>query len=890
MARIEPPGEPAKPKESPSPLPGPTARIDPPQEPEKLVVGPDRPRSRGPGSPPIVPERAIPADRQPFGIGAKAFELQPRGEPKTWAILIGVGNYRFHPPLNFTVADAKSMADSLVKVGGVPPEQILRIYDDEKLQPDHKTLKQEIPRWLAERKIEPGDTLILFYSGHGVLGKDNRMYLAPSDVALDDLAGTAIAGSDLREQLRRCEATTKILLLDACHSGAAKAIKDGAAASLDGKKLAELFENATGVVTIAACQGKQLSWESPELRQGLFTHFVVEGLTGRADVIRDGRIDVDELYRYICDKVPQKAQALFHTSQDPVRSIGPDVPRIPVVLTLKDAPAMPPQPAPGPGDAPTPAPASARLVEDFRTSRDNELPVGWTGTDGIGVHQDGRNAWLRSSTDKVEAARSPRVDIQGDFHLSCEFGLGDNSSALEIALIDQGVPNRTLEIASVNGHDRITSGKNPPRNVDPRKKAGTHYQKALLRRVGPTYELYVGNEKIESLRKADDIRFDAVELRLRGKKTIVTLLELEAGPGSGTGPEPFVLEETFRGVRPDDLPKGWSGTRGIGVRQDGSEAWLQSAVDDLQRAQSPALNLRGDFTVECEFQLPRNGDLLEINLAGRDCPDLNLAVRNNNRWYRVFFGGEETSLDPDLASGQFKKAVLRREGDVYHLFVANKEVGVPRGSRRDSFQRVDLVLSGREARVNSLDLACEEATPEGRGPSELRPDFLRTARPGELPPGWTGSSGMSVRSAGRDAWLQSDSPRFPYARSPRLEIRDDFRLDGLIELMNNGDAMELILVGDRGPDQVLRVSNNNGWYKVSFGGKSQDLPMNRTMPGQVILSRQGDIYHLNVGGQAVNVPRGSATDRFRRIDLGLQGPGSKIANLGLRSGPAGSAP
>src|SRR5262249_41093724 len=155
--------------------------------------------------------------------------------------------------------------------------------------------------------------------------------------------------------------------------------------------------------------------------------------------------------------------------------------------------------------------------------------------------------------------------------------------------------------------------------------------------------------------------FDAVELRLKGKTAIVTLLQLEAGPAPEAGPEPLLVEENFRGVRPDDLPKGWNGTRGIGVRHDGSEAWLQPAVDELQRTQSPVLNLRGDFTLECEFQLPNGGDLLEINLAGRGCPDLNLVVWNSNGWYRVLFGGEEIGFHPYNLSGQFKKAVLRRE-------------------------------------------------------------------------------------------------------------------------------------------------------------------------------------------------------------------------------------
>ena len=48
----------------------------------------------------------------------------------------------------------------------------------------------------------------------------------------------------------------------------------------------------------------------PELGHGLFTHYLVQGLRGAADLDRDGIVSLQELYQYLEEQVSQKSRAI----------------------------------------------------------------------------------------------------------------------------------------------------------------------------------------------------------------------------------------------------------------------------------------------------------------------------------------------------------------------------------------------------------------------------------------------------------------------------------------------------------------------------------------------------------------------------------------------------
>src|SRR5215831_2182234 len=61
--------------------------------------------------------------------------------------------------------------------------------------------------------------------------------------------------------------------------------------------------NREGKVWMAAGSANQLAFETSELKHGIFTYYLLAGLSGQADLNRDGLVTVDELFEFVSQKV-----------------------------------------------------------------------------------------------------------------------------------------------------------------------------------------------------------------------------------------------------------------------------------------------------------------------------------------------------------------------------------------------------------------------------------------------------------------------------------------------------------------------------------------------------------------------------------------------------------
>lgn len=187
-------------------------------------------------------------------------------------------------PLRYAESDAAKIANVLQEVGGFRAENVtlLRGRDAPSVM---RAIIAMNDRIRSRGSRSGGDSMLLvFYSGHG----DRRsLHLGPSRLEL--LA--------VEQLVRGSAATVRLLILDACHSGALTRVKAGRSApamriDLSGRLSGE------GIVFLTSSSASEEAQESDELRGSFFTHYLTSGLLGAADSNRDGVVVLKEAYRH----------------------------------------------------------------------------------------------------------------------------------------------------------------------------------------------------------------------------------------------------------------------------------------------------------------------------------------------------------------------------------------------------------------------------------------------------------------------------------------------------------------------------------------------------------------------------------------------------------------
>src|SRR5437870_557688 len=91
------------------------------------------------------------------------------------ALIIGVGSYQVEPRLDIpiSVSDANQVQSVLVnpRYCGYPQDQVSLLHDDTATRQGLLAALDD----LAQR-TGPGDTVVLFYCGHGDTGEDGEYY------------------------------------------------------------------------------------------------------------------------------------------------------------------------------------------------------------------------------------------------------------------------------------------------------------------------------------------------------------------------------------------------------------------------------------------------------------------------------------------------------------------------------------------------------------------------------------------------------------------------------------------------------------------------------------------------------------------------------------------
>lgn len=212
-------------------------------------------------------------------------------DPSLFIVATGVSNYAGDLKLNYAAADAKAIVKAFESHSkGVFKKVEARVLTDKEASNSGIT---EGLKWLAG-KMTSDDVGIFFFSGHGTTDAKGNFFLVPIDVDSRNIAESCVSGDALKKSLANMPGRL-ILMLDACHSGAAA---DKLPPSRPDDLVRDLLSDEYGVVVMSSSLGREYSLESADTAAGYFTHGLVEGLSGKADLNRDQMIYIHELDRF----------------------------------------------------------------------------------------------------------------------------------------------------------------------------------------------------------------------------------------------------------------------------------------------------------------------------------------------------------------------------------------------------------------------------------------------------------------------------------------------------------------------------------------------------------------------------------------------------------------
>ncbi len=278
---------------------------------------------------PTMTEDAIASEIQ----AATSLLQDSSDKEQRYALIIGTSQYEDEhlTKLQAPHADVTALAEVLEnkKIGAF--DQVTVLLNKTVLE-----VKQAVERFYRNRSRS--DTLLLYFSGHGVKGDDGNLFLTARDTYRDVLRSTGISAEFIAASIDSSFSQRKILILDCCYSGAfAKGTKSGVIIGQSVNDTTAFKGNGFGQVVITASDAMQYAWEGDQVigntKHSLFTHYLVQGLkTGKADGNQDGLVSISDIYEYVFNQVtPHQTpsitstdiQGQFIIAQNPFPSIQP---------------------------------------------------------------------------------------------------------------------------------------------------------------------------------------------------------------------------------------------------------------------------------------------------------------------------------------------------------------------------------------------------------------------------------------------------------------------------------------------------------------------------------------------------------------------------------------
>src|SRR5260221_1740126 len=242
--------------------------------------------------------------------------------PQSFAMIMGISNYKYVRPLTYADKDAEMFRDYLKSPAGgkVKDDNLYCLFNEQALTANFwvKGLA-----WLKSKSLQKGDRLFFYLAGHGdAIDEDQFFFLTYDCNPAGDKNNYLVTGTIQLFNLKKRIATETAkgvevyFIMDACRSNELPGGTEG-----QNFLNAAISEKRAGEIIMLATGAGQESLEDASIGtgHGLFTYYLVDGLSGSADSmgVKDNKISYTEIKNYVDKNVPSAAMQKFKRSQDP---------------------------------------------------------------------------------------------------------------------------------------------------------------------------------------------------------------------------------------------------------------------------------------------------------------------------------------------------------------------------------------------------------------------------------------------------------------------------------------------------------------------------------------------------------------------------------------------
>jgi len=247
-------------------------------------------------------------------------------KPALYILAVGVSKY-MDPSLrlSYSAKDAADFAAAMIaQKGGLYRDVTVRSLADSEATKDAVLDGLE---WI-QKQTTSRDVAMVFLSGHGITDPNGYYYYLPYNFDRERMKSTGVPFTEFTNTMGAL-AGKAIFFVDSCDSGNAGGRRTRGDSIDLTRIINELVSVENGTVVFAASTGKESALEDPAWGNGAFTKALLEGLGGKADYRKTGRITITLLDAYIAERVKE----LTGGRQHPTTTKPPSVPDFPVAIS-----------------------------------------------------------------------------------------------------------------------------------------------------------------------------------------------------------------------------------------------------------------------------------------------------------------------------------------------------------------------------------------------------------------------------------------------------------------------------------------------------------------------------------------------------------------------------